>query len=151
AGPPAPTPPRLHRPPTRPPVRRPCRPRARRPPHHRPRPRRRPPQPASLPPRAHPPWRRARAAAAAVVPPAAPAAWQGSAIETEPGPMPGVGFAPHAARLIAYIIDAFIIGVVVTVVPIILTPLLVAGSPSENTGATAAAVFLYVFVVLLVS
>ena len=65
--------------------------------------------------------------------------------------MPGVGFAPHAGRLIAYIIDAFIIGVVVTVVAIILTPLLVAGSTSENTGATAAAVFLYVFVVLLVS
>ena len=64
----------------------------------------------------------APAAAAAVVPPAAPAAWQGAAIEAEPGPMPGVGFAPHAGRLIAYIIDAFIIGVVVTVVAIILTP-----------------------------
>ena len=85
------------------------------------------------------------------MPPAAPAAWQGAAIEAEPGPMPGVGFAPHAGRLIAYIIDAFIIGVVVTVVAIILTPLLVAGANSENTGATAAAVFLYVFVVLLVS
>ena len=72
-------------------------------------------------------------------------------MEAEPGPMPGVGFAPHVGRLIAYIIDAFIIGVVVTVVAIILTPLLVAGSNSENTGATAAAVFLYVFVVLLVS
>ena len=91
------------------------------------------------------------AAAAAVAPPAAPAAWQGAALEAEPGPMPGVGFAPHAGRLIAYIIDAFIIGVVVTVVAIILTPLLVAGANSENTGATAAAVFLYVFVVLLVS
>ncbi len=89
--------------------------------------------------------------AVAVVPPAAPAAWQACNQSAEPGPMPGVGFAPHVGRLIAYIIDAFIIGVVVTIVAIILTPLLVAGADSENTGAIAAAVFLYVFVVLLVS
>jgi uncharacterized RDD family membrane protein YckC len=93
----------------------------------------------------------APAPAAAAVPPAAPGAWQGAPVAAEPGPMPGVGFAPHAGRLIAYLIDAFIIGVAVTVVAIILTPLLVAGANSENTGASVAAIFLYTFVVLLVS
>ena len=65
--------------------------------------------------------------------------------------MPGVGFAPHAGRLIAYIIDAFIIGVVVTVVAIILTPILSPAPTRRTPGRLAAAVFLYTFVVLLVS
>jgi uncharacterized RDD family membrane protein YckC len=65
--------------------------------------------------------------------------------------MPGVQFAPHPGRLIAYIIDSFIIGIVVTVVAVVLTPLLVAGADSDNTGALAATVFLYTFVVVLVS
>ena len=65
--------------------------------------------------------------------------------------MPGVQFAPHVGRLIAYIVDSFIVGIVVTVVALILTPLLIAGADSENTGALAATVFLYTFVVLLVS
>ena len=65
--------------------------------------------------------------------------------------MPGVPFAPHAGRLIAYIVDGFIVGIAVTIVALVLTPFLIAGASSDNTGAIAATAFLYVFVVLLVS
>ena len=107
-----------------------------------------PTQPPASPPPAAPPV----APAPAPVPvPAAPSTWQAAPVEAAPGPMPGVGFAPHVGRLIAYIIDAFIIGIVVTVVAVILTPILIAGADSDNTGALAATVFLYTFVVLLVS
>jgi len=103
-----------------------------------------PTQPPAGPPPAAPP-------VAPTPAPAAPAVWQPAPVEAAPGPMPGVQFAPHVGRLIAYIIDSFIVGIVVTVVALILTPLLIAGAESENTGALAATVFLYTFVVVLVS
>ncbi|HEY6569985.1 MAG TPA: RDD family protein [Candidatus Limnocylindrales bacterium] len=68
-----------------------------------------------------------------------------------PGPGPGVEYAPHGGRLVAYIIDGFIVGIAVTIVALVLTPFLIAGASSENAGALAATGFLYVFVVLLVS
>ena len=105
------------------------------------------PPPAAPPPAAPPP---SGPAPAPVPTPAAPAAWVGAPVAA-PGPGPGVEFAPHGGRLVAYIIDGFIIGIVVTIVAIVLVPFLAAGAASENTGALAATGFLYVFVVLLVS
>jgi uncharacterized RDD family membrane protein YckC len=49
---------------------------------------------------------------------AAPAAWQQSPGEI--GPAPGVRFAPHAGRLIAYIVDGFLIGILITIVWVVL-------------------------------
>ena len=77
--------------------------------------------------------------------------WQAAPADAAPGPMPGIGFAPHVGRLIAYLIDGLIIGIVVAIVALLLTPLLVAGANSDDTGALVATAFLYTFVVLLVS
>ena len=82
---------------------------------------------------------------------AAPAAWTPAPVAVAPGPTPGVEFAPHLGRLIAYIIDGFIVGIVVFIVAIVLTPLLLVGSSTDNAGATASAAFLYAFIVLLIS
>jgi len=50
-------------------------------------------------------------------PPSSASAWESPIIET--GPAPGVAFAPHGARLVAYIIDAIIVGIVTTVLIIV--------------------------------
>ena len=108
------------------------------------------PPPAAPPPAAPPPSAPAPAPAPAPTP-APPAGWAQPPMTAAPGPGPGVEFAPHGGRLVAYIIDGFIVGIVVTIVAIVLIPFLAAGAASENTGALAATGFLYVFVVLLVS
>lgn len=41
-----------------------------------------------------------------------PSGWVTPEVET--GPAPGIEYAPHGARLVAYIIDAFLIGVITT-------------------------------------
>ncbi len=105
-------------------------------------------QPPASPPPAAPP---VMEAPAPTPPVAAPVAWQATPMAGAAGPMPGVEFAPHGGRLIAYIVDGFIVGIAVTIVAIVLTPFLMAGASSDNTGALAATAFLYVFVVLLVS
>jgi uncharacterized RDD family membrane protein YckC len=69
--------------------------------------------------------------------PAPPASWQSP--PTEPGPAPGVRFAGHGARLIAYIIDAVIIGVVLTVLFIVITIVFVGAAASGGDDAAAAA------------
>jgi uncharacterized RDD family membrane protein YckC len=51
-------------------------------------------------------------------PPAPPVAWQQP--ELEPGPAPGVEFAPHGERLVAYIFDVLIVGVIYIVALILL-------------------------------
>jgi uncharacterized RDD family membrane protein YckC len=107
-----------------------------------------PSQPPAGPPPAAP--QAASGPASAPMAPA-PTAWQPAPPVSEPGPGPGVGYAPHAGRLIAYLVDGFIIGIIVTIVAVALTPFLVAGASTENSGATAGAVFIYVFIVLLIS
>jgi uncharacterized RDD family membrane protein YckC len=52
------------------------------------------------------------------------------------GPAPGVEFAPHGGRLVAYIIDAIIISVVVTVLAIIGAVALGAGTTVEGNEVT---------------
>lgn len=103
--------------------------------------------PAAPPPSAPPPSAPVPAPAPA---PAAPSGWAQVAA-TAPGPGPGVEFAPHGGRLVAYIIDGFIAGIIVTILLIVLTPLLVAGTNSGSSSVVTGAVFIYVFIVLLVS
>ena len=61
------------------------------------------------------------------------------------GPAPGVQFASHGARLLAYIVDTILVGLLVTAVVIALT-LLTAGLAAAGAGPLAAltAVFLFV-------
>jgi uncharacterized RDD family membrane protein YckC len=52
--------------------------------------------------------------------------------EPQGGPAPGVEFAPHGARLVAYILDVIIIAIVVTVISIIGAGVLWSGSTMEG-------------------
>jgi uncharacterized RDD family membrane protein YckC len=52
-------------------------------------------------------------------PPSAPPAASWQSPPPQPGPAPGVSFAPHGPRLIAYIIDTLIIGLVLSAVIVI--------------------------------
>jgi len=52
--------------------------------------------------------------------------------ETSAGPAPGVEFAPHGARLVAYIFDGIIIGIMVSVIAIIGAIVIALGSTYEG-------------------
>jgi len=71
--------------------------------------------------------------------------------ESEAGPAPGVEFAPHGGRLVAYILDGIIIGIVVTVIAIIGAAVLWSGSTMEgnrivsvSTGIAIAATIIFI-------
>jgi uncharacterized RDD family membrane protein YckC len=103
-----------------------------------------PPAPAVVPPPAVPP------VTVAPPPTSAPPYWQGGA---EPaGPAPGVEFAGYGARLLAYILDAALLGIVITVLSFVLVPVL-AGTTSDGqlSGAGAAALTVWIGVIVLVS
>jgi uncharacterized RDD family membrane protein YckC len=106
-----------------------------------------PPAPSSEPaPAAAPPM---PAAAAAPPPPAASYSWE---TPSDPaGPAPGVRFAGHPGRLVAYIIDGFIVGIVVTVLAIALAVPTGLFAANDNEGLAAAFAFLLVGVILVVS
>ena len=81
--------------------------------------------------------------------------WQTPPVE--PGPAPGVQFAPHGERLVAYIIDAAILFVVILVAVILLGGAIFTGAdfsdpetPQVGPAAIGASV-LFVLVVLVVS
>jgi len=103
-----------------------------------------PTMPPAGPPPAAPP--------AAVAPgqAAGPAAWQPTPA-AEIGPAPGVRFAPHVGRLIAYIVDGFLIAILVIVAFIVLIPLLVVGSNTQSNAVLGTSVFLYLLVPILIS
>ena len=65
-------------------------------------------------------------------PAAAPAAVGWERPETSAGPAPGVEFAPHGARLVAYIFDGIIIGIMVSVIAIIGAIVIALGSTYEG-------------------
>jgi uncharacterized RDD family membrane protein YckC len=75
-------------------------------------------------------------AAAPPPPPASapppPVAWESP--EVAGGPAPGIEFAPHGARLVAYILDGIIIGIVVTVIALIGVAAFFSGSTIETEG-----------------
>jgi uncharacterized RDD family membrane protein YckC len=67
-------------------------------------------------------------------PPGYPQPW---AVPPEPiGPAPGILFAPHGARLVAYLVDGILLGVLVLAVTISLT-LLTAGLATAGAGPLA--------------
>jgi uncharacterized RDD family membrane protein YckC len=71
--------------------------------------------------------------------------------EPQGGPAPGVEFAPHGGRLVAYILDGIIIAFVVTVICVIGAAVLWSGSTMEDnrivsvsTGSALAAAVIFV-------
>ncbi len=84
---------------------------------------------------------------------AAPAAWQQD--PSQVGPAPGVQFAPHGGRLVAYIVDGFIVGIVIAVISILLLAIFggAAAAGGEDTVGVAAisGAFIWLFTILLVS
>jgi uncharacterized RDD family membrane protein YckC len=73
--------------------------------------------PPAAPPPAYPPPAYPPPAPPPAVPPPAPWAVPAEAL----GPSPGVRFASHGARLVAYIVDGILVGVLVTIVAILLS------------------------------
>lgn len=57
--------------------------------------------------------------------------------ESPAGPAPGVEFAPHGARLVAYILDGLIIGFMFTILLVIAFIALFAGSTIEDNEVTS--------------
>lgn len=81
-----------------------------------------------------------------------PGAWQ--APMEEAGPAPGVRFAPHGPRLMAYIVDAVIVFVAIVALSIAFAILVAIAASSDSAGGTGAAIgggLLYVALILLVS
>ena len=100
------------------------------------------PPPPVAPPTPPPPY--------AAPPPGYPPQW---AVPAEPaGPAPGVAFAAHGGRLIAYVVDAILVGVIVTAVAIalaVLTGVFAATGAAPLAVLSAVALLLAVFVVSL--
>lgn len=71
----------------------------------------------------------------------------------EPGPAPGVQFAPHGERLVAYIIDALIVGLLLIVTVVVFVGAVLAGTSVGSSGTATvnplAAIGGIVFVVLV--
>jgi uncharacterized RDD family membrane protein YckC len=80
--------------------------------------------------------------------------WQSP--ESQAGPAPGVEFAPHGGRLVAYILDGIIIGIVVSVIVVIGAAVLYAGSTmdgnrivSVSTGPAIVATIIFIIAGLI--
>jgi uncharacterized RDD family membrane protein YckC len=67
--------------------------------------------------------------------PPPPVSWESPA--SVEGPAPGVEFAPHGARLVAYILDTIILGVVITALLLIGFILLGSGTTVQGNEVTA--------------
>lgn len=82
--------------------------------------------------------------------PPSPVAWESPAV-TE-GPAPGVEFAPHGARLVAYIIDGIIISILVGIFVVIGSGIFASGATYEGNRvvsvSTSAALLATVFFVI---
>jgi uncharacterized RDD family membrane protein YckC len=103
-----------------------------------------PPPAMAPPPEAAPPPPAQPAPAAS-----APSAWQ--PVPVEVGPAPGVKFAGHGGRLVAYIVDSIILGAIMIVLSIIVTPIFVGAAVNEDAGAAAGASFLWLFLIGVIS
>lgn len=68
-------------------------------------------------------------------PQSSPESWVGP--ESSSGPAPGVEFAPHGARLVAYIIDSIIVGIAVLIIVVIGSVVFVSGSTVSDGQVTA--------------
>ena len=78
-----------------------------------------------------------------------PMSWQ--APEPEAGPAPGVRFASHGARLVAYIIDGFLIGIVMIIASLVLGLVFFGAVASDSAGAAIGGTLLYVILILALS
>ena len=67
--------------------------------------------------------------------PPPPVAWESP--EPEAGPAPGVEFAPHGGRLVAYILDSIIVSLVIVVFFVIGSALLVSGTTVQGNEVTS--------------
>jgi uncharacterized RDD family membrane protein YckC len=65
-------------------------------------------------------------------------------------PAPGVFYAGNGARFIAYLVDGFIMGALVTAVIVVLTAIGLAAASNDNSGLAGATVFIAVLTAFLV-
>ena len=72
--------------------------------------------------------------------------WQ--APPEEPGPAPGIAFASPASRLIAYIVDVVLLGIVITVVSLVFVAVIAGAAASSADGAAVSTGILLVLAVL---
>jgi uncharacterized RDD family membrane protein YckC len=101
-----------------------------------------PPPSSAVPPPPEPPAPQAQWQA----PEQAPVSWQ--APGSEPGPAPGVSFAPHGTRLVAYILDSCLITAIVLV--LVVGVVLLLGATVALTGNESAASAVVVAITLIV-
>ena len=78
-----------------------------------------------------------------------PVNWQ--APPEEAGPAPGVKFAGYGARLVAYIVDAFVIGIVIIIASVMFGIVFVGAVATNSGGAAIGGTLLYVVLILAVS
>ncbi len=78
-----------------------------------------------------------------------PVAWQ--APPPEPGPAPGVRFAGHGPRLIAYILDTIIIGLIIVALSIVLGLVMAGGAAAGSGGILISGVVLWFAAIFIVS
>ena len=71
--------------------------------------------------------------------------------EPEPGPAPGVAFAGFGERLVAYIVDAIIVGVVILAVSIVGGLVIAGGAATGGAGAVIGGGLFLVVAILVVS
>ena len=76
-------------------------------------------------------------------------AWQAPPIET--GPAPGVRFAGHGARLIAYIVDGFILGIVFIVLTVVLGAVMAGAAASRSSAAAIGGGLLWFAAIFVIS
>ena len=77
------------------------------------------------------------------------AGWQ--VPDPEPGPAPGLAFAGYGERLVAYIVDAIIVGVVIAVVTLVGGLAVAGGAATGSVGAAVGGGFILVIAILVVS
>jgi uncharacterized RDD family membrane protein YckC len=101
------------------------------------------PPPAATLPAATPPQ-----AGQTAGPAAAPAGWQPDPVPL--GPAPGVEFAGYGARLVAYIIDGLILGVVISVLTLVIVAILAAGFVDDGDVNSAGSVLFTVILTVVI-
>jgi uncharacterized RDD family membrane protein YckC len=75
--------------------------------------------------------------------------WQAPPIDS--GPAPGVKFAGYGARLVAYIVDAIVLGIVIAVLSVVFIALIAGAAANDSGGAAIGSTFIYVILILVVS
>ena len=77
------------------------------------------------------------------------AGWQ--VPDPEPGPAPGLAFAGYGERLVAYIVDAILVGIVIALVAVVGGLAIAGGAATGSIGAAVGGGFILVIAILVVS